>query len=167
MQLSELSDCDELLIAKKCSKTVFCFQINICIHCGNLTEMRGLFLPICITYRLPDCPWEEFWIYCSGFVTFLWIQCTDEKYFRGLPEHFSNSKFYSVIFLAWSTIEYLHYSPANYRWQNGNLVPGGHKYRDLVLQVGSWMQDWWPCSIKNLFQNPKKNENKFKCGRIF
>jgi hypothetical protein len=55
-------------------------------------------------------------------------------------------------------LEYLHCSPANHRrQQKGNLVSGNitgpsrhwvHKYRDLVLQVGCWMQGWQPCSVK-------------------
>jgi hypothetical protein len=31
-------------------------------------------------------------------------------------------------------LEYLHHIPV------GHPVTGGHKYRDLVLQVGGWMQ---------------------------
>jgi hypothetical protein len=33
----------------------------------------------------------------------------------------------------------------------GHPVIGGHKYRDLVLQVGSWTQGWWPCYAKKNF----------------
>jgi hypothetical protein len=44
-------------------------------------------------------------------------------------------------------LEYLHCSPTGHgRQQKGNLVPrshavtGGHKFRDLVLQVDGWTQ---------------------------
>jgi hypothetical protein len=56
--------------------------------------------------------------------------------------------------------EHLHHSLASCRRrQKWNPVPrgitgpppsGGHKYRDLVLQVGSWMQGWQPCSVKKI-----------------
>jgi hypothetical protein len=57
-------------------------------------------------------------------------------------------------------LEYLHHSPTNHRrQQRGNPVPGSvsgppchwvHKYRDLVLQVGGWMQGWQPCSVRKI-----------------
>jgi hypothetical protein len=38
----------------------------------------------------------------------------------------------------------------------GHPVTEGHKYRDLVLQVGDSIQGWWPCSVKkSLLQIPK------------
>jgi hypothetical protein len=37
----------------------------------------------------------------------------------------------------------------------GYSVTGGHKYRDMVLQVAGWTQVWQPCSVnKSLFRNP-------------
>jgi hypothetical protein len=72
-------------------------------------------------------------------------------------------------------LEYLHRSPASRRrrWkgnpvpERGLLVTGGHKYRDLVLQVGGWKQGWRPCSVeKLLLRNPKKWK-RIKSGRTF
>jgi hypothetical protein len=38
-------------------------------------------------------------------------------------------------------------------------VPGGHKRRDLFVQVGAWTKSWRPCSVTNLFL---RNPNKWK-----
>jgi hypothetical protein len=58
------------------------------------------------------------------------------------------------------------------RCLGGHPVSGGHKYRDLVIQVGGWTQGWRPCSVKKLLlRNPKKWKLdgliEDKSGRIF
>jgi hypothetical protein len=80
------------------------FRLTSASIVATSTEMRGLFLPISNVHFI------DFQIALgknSGFITVvskLFSECsqyTYEKYFRGLPKHFSNSKFYSLIFPVW------------------------------------------------------------------
>jgi hypothetical protein len=53
----------------------------------------------------------------------------------------------------------------------GPPVTGGHKYRNLVPQVGDWMQGRRPCSVKKYtyiyFYEIQRSENRMQSGRIF
>jgi hypothetical protein len=65
--------------------------------------------------------------------------------------------------------EYIRPSPANRRRRRkrtrclgirlGHPVTGGYKYRDLVLPVAGWTQDWRHCSVKNLMLRNQRSEN--------
>jgi hypothetical protein len=74
-------------------------------------------------------------------------------------------------------LECPHRSPANSRRRrkgnpvpggiNGHPVTGGHKYRDLVLQVGGWTQGWRPCSAKkNIVAKSGEVQTRWSNSRI-
>jgi hypothetical protein len=66
-------------------------------------------------------------------------------------------------------LEYFHHSPARRRRRRKRkpvtgditahpVIRGHSKYRDLVLQVGGWMQCWRPCSVNKKIIVAKSKE---------
>jgi hypothetical protein len=103
--------------------------------------------------------WDVFWIKGLAQKYLLLVESTIwpwrwRQYVP--PKHWKTStRLYRIISI-WGGLAYLWVIEGDkkgtscLRAQLGHRVTGGHKYIDLVFQVGGWTQDRWPCSVQKI-----------------